>query len=114
MLPLSVRIGRPDSGTLGDGDAVFVLARGAQSQSRMPIAVKRLRGADLPANVRLDDSNSMAGQTLSDAGSVRVFVQVSPSGSPGAENASFTGASEAVTATPDGTAVAIELSPTGR
>ena len=109
-----VRIGRPDSGTLGDGDAVFVLARGAQSQSRMPIAVKRLRGAELPASVRLDDSDSMAGQTLSDAGSVRVFVQVSPSGSPGAENASFTGASEAVTATPDGTAVAIELSPTGR
>lgn len=111
---LLVRIERPASGQLADTDTVFVLARGAESQSRMPIAVQRLRGADLPATVRLDDGNSMAGQTLAAAGSLRVFVQVSPSGAPGAENASFTGVSGAVAATAEGTPVAIQLSPTGR
>ncbi|TCO77802.1 c-type cytochrome biogenesis protein CcmI [Chromatocurvus halotolerans] len=111
---LLVRIERPGGGEIADSDTVFVLARGAESQSRMPIAVQRLRGADLPATVRLDDSNSMAGQTLADAGSLRVFVQVSPNGAPGAENASFTGVSEPVTAGDDGAVIAIELSPTGR
>lgn len=111
---LVVRIERPADGALADADAVFVLARGAESESRMPIAVQRLRGADLPATVRLDDSSSMAGQSLAGAGPLRVFVQVSPSGAPGAENASFTGVSEAVTASDEGTAVTIELAPTGR
>lgn len=111
---LLVRIERPEGGAIADSDTVFVLARGAQSQSRMPIAVQRLRGADLPATVRLDDSNSMAGQSLTDTGSLRVFVQVSPDGAPGAENASFTGVSEPVTAVDNGAVIAIELSPTGR
>ncbi|MFN2328465.1 MAG: c-type cytochrome biogenesis protein CcmI [Chromatocurvus sp.] len=111
---LLVRIERPVGGNIADADTVFVLARGAESQSRMPIAVQRLRGADLPATVRLDDSNSMAGQTLAGAGSLRVFVQVSPDGAPGAENASFTGVSEPLTATGDGAPIAVELSPTGR
>lgn len=113
-MALLVRIARPVAGEIADADTVFVLARGAESQSRMPIAVQRLRGADLPATVRLDDSNSMAGQTLASAGSLRVFVQVSPDGAPGAENATFTGVSEPVTATDDGAVIAIELSPTGR
>ncbi len=110
---LLVRIERPASGNLADSDTVFVLARGADSQSRMPIAVQRLRGADLPATVRLDDSNSMAGQTLAGAGPLRVFVQVSPDGSPGAENASFMGVSDAITASAGAQRVAVELSPTG-
>ena len=112
-LALLVRIERPADAGLSNGDTVFVLARGAQSQSRMPIAVQRLRGADLPATVRLDDSNSMAGQTLSGAGPLRVFVQVSPDGTPGAENASFTGVSDTVTASVGEQTVSIELMPTG-
>ncbi len=111
---LLVRIERPDTGEIADSDTVFVLARGAESASRMPIAVQRLRGADLPATVRLDDSNSMAGQRMTDAGSLRVFVQVSASGAPGADNASFTGVSEPVKPGEDGSVIAIELSPTGR
>lgn len=110
---LLVRIERPAAASLSDADTVFVLARGAQSQSRMPIAVQRLRGADLPTTVRLDDSNSMAGQTLSGAGPLRVFVQVSPDGTPGAENASFTGVSDTVKASAGEQAVVIELMATG-
>ncbi|MFN2289418.1 MAG: c-type cytochrome biogenesis protein CcmI [Chromatocurvus sp.] len=110
---LLVRIERPTDASLSDADTVFILARGAQSQSRMPIAVQRLRGADLPATVRLDDSNSMAGQTLSGAGPLRVFVQVSPNGTPGAENASFTGVSDTVAASAGEQALTIELMATG-
>ncbi len=68
--------------------SVFVLARGADAASRMPIAVQRLRAADLPQTLSLSDANSMAGQLLSTAGEVLVVAQLSPSGQPGAGNAS--------------------------
>lgn len=113
-LALVVRIERPADAGMSDADTVFVLARGAESQSRMPIAVLRLRAGDLPATVRLDDSNTMAGQSLADAGSLRVVVQVSPDGAPGEENASFTGVSDPVTASSGGPAISIELRPAGR
>jgi cytochrome c-type biogenesis protein CcmH len=45
----------------------------------------------LPVTLRLDDSNSMAGQVLSAAESVVVIVQVSPQGRPGEANASWLG-----------------------
>ena len=57
----------------------------------MPIAVQRLTGAQLPVTLRLDDSNSMAGQKLSAASSVIVAVQVSRSGRPGEANARWLG-----------------------
>ena len=76
---------------INPGDTVFILARNAQSDSRMPIAVQRLTGAQLPVTLRLDDSNSMAGQKLSETDSVMVVVQVSPEGRPGEASATWLG-----------------------
>jgi cytochrome c-type biogenesis protein CcmH len=88
---LSLRVAAPEGVTLNPTDTVFVLARSAASDSRMPIAVQRLQASQLPATLRLDDSNSMAGQKLSEAGDVVVVVQVSPEGTPGEESASWLG-----------------------
>lgn len=88
---LSLRVAAPEGIALNPTDTVFVLARSAASDSRMPIAVQRLQAGQLPATLRLDDSNSMAGQKLSEAGEVVVVVQVSPEGTPGEENASWLG-----------------------
>lgn len=88
---VSLRVAVPEGVTLNPADTVFVLARSAASDSRMPIAVQRLRAGQLPATLRLDDSNSMAGQKLSEAGEVVVVVQVSPEGTPGEDNASWLG-----------------------
>ena len=72
----------PEGPGLAPTDTVFVLARNAASDSRMPIAVQRLQAAQLPVTLRLDDSNSMAGQKLSATESVMVVVQVSPARTP--------------------------------
>ncbi len=90
-LGVTVSIALPEGGAIAPGDTVFVLARNADSDSRMPIAVQRLRGADLPVTLRLDDSKSMAGQQLSATPSVLVVVQVSPDGRPGEANSSWLG-----------------------
>ena len=57
----------------------------------MPVAVKRLRGADLPTRVVLDDSATMAGQKISTLGEVLIVARVSPRGQPGEEFASHQG-----------------------
>ena len=88
---VSLRVAAPEGVSLNPNDTVFVLARSAASDSRMPIAVQRLQASQLPATLRLDDSNSMAGQKLSEAGEVVVVVQVSPEGTPGEDNASWLG-----------------------
>jgi len=90
-LGLTVRVSAPADASIGAADTVFILARSAAAGSRMPIAVQRLTGAQLPITVRLDDSNSMAGQKLSQTASVIVAVQVSPDGRPGEENAHWLG-----------------------
>ena len=88
---VTVRVALPDGATVAASDTVFVLARNAQSDSRMPIAVQRLQAGQLPVTLRLDDSNSMAGQKLSDTSSVLVIVQVSPDGRPGEATATWLG-----------------------
>jgi len=98
---------------INPGDTVFILARNAQSESRMPIAVRRMQGAQLPLTLRLDDSNSMAGQKLSETESVMVVVQVSPSGQPGDANATWTGQAGPLAPSLDGEAIAITLQPRG-
>jgi cytochrome c-type biogenesis protein CcmH len=86
---VTVRVNAPEG--LDPADTVFVLARNAGSDSRMPIAVRRLTAAQLPVTLRLDDSSSMAGQKLSETESVMVVVQVSPDGRPGEASASWLG-----------------------
>ncbi len=88
---VTVRVTLPEEAQLAPSDTVFVLARNAASDSRMPIAVQRLRASQLPVTLRLDDSNSMAGQKLSETESVLVVVQVSPQGTPGEANATWLG-----------------------
>ena len=88
---VTVRVTLPEEAQLAPSDTVFVLARNAASDSRMPIAVQRLQASQLPVTLRLDDSNSMAGQKLSETESVLVVVQVSPQGTPGEANATWLG-----------------------
>ena len=88
---VTVRVSLPAGSKIEASSTVFILARAANSDSRMPIAVQRLTGSDLPAVLRLDDSTSMAGQKLSEAESIVVIVQVSPDGRPGEANATWLG-----------------------
>ncbi len=88
---VTVRVELPQGAELAATDTVFVLARNAASDSRMPIAVQRLLAGQLPLTLRLDDSNSMAGQKLSGTESIVVIVQVSPSGTPGEASATWLG-----------------------
>jgi len=108
---VTVEVSLPEGATIGAGDTVFVLARNAASESRMPIAVRRLQGRQLPISLRLDDSNSMAGQKLSEAASVLVLVQVSPDGRPGEANATWTGRAGPLAPSADGESVSIVLQP---
>ena len=110
-LGVTVSVAAPEGSVIDAADTVFVLARDAASDSRMPIAVQRLRGADLPLTLRLDDSNSMAGQKLSQADSVLVVVQVSPGGRPGEANATWLGSAGPLAPTANGSAVDIVLVP---
>lgn len=62
-------------------DVVFVFARAAAGQ-RMPLAIRRLRVADLPYEFTLDDSAAvMPGAAISSASSVVVAARISRSGS---------------------------------
>jgi cytochrome c-type biogenesis protein CcmH len=88
---VTVSVRFPEGAQYNPGDTVFVLARNADSDSRMPIAVQRLQAQQLPLTLRLDDGNSMAGQKLSETPSVLVVVQVSPGGTPGEAGATFLG-----------------------
>jgi len=106
---VTVRVTAPPDAAIAATDTVFILARNAESGSRMPIAVQRLTGAQLPVTLRLDDSNSMAGQKLSQTASVIVAVQVSADGQPGAANASWVGEMGPVTPSNDETPLEIVL-----
>ncbi|MCB1675530.1 MAG: c-type cytochrome biogenesis protein CcmI [Halioglobus sp.] len=88
---VTVRVSLPGDARVNATDTVFILARSAASDSRMPIAVQRLRASQLPLTLRLDDSNSMAGQKLSATDAVVVVVQVSPDGRPGEAFATWLG-----------------------
>lgn len=108
---ISVRVELPADADLAPTETVFVLARDAQSGSRMPIAVERFSASQLPLTVRLDDSRSMAGQKLSEAGSVIVAVQVSPQGRPGEANATWLGQAGPLSPGPSQDPVLITLAP---
>lgn len=88
---ITVAVSLPEGARLDPNDTVFVLARNADSDSRMPIAVRRLEAGQLPLTLRLDDASSMAGQKLSEVESVMVVVQVSPDGVPDEAAATWLG-----------------------
>jgi cytochrome c-type biogenesis protein CcmH len=97
---VTVSVALPAGSEVSSG-SIFVLARPANSNQRMPIAVVRRSVADLPLEVTLDDSNSMAGQSLSTLDRADIEVQLSPSGQPGLQNASWTVLAENVELGPD-------------
>jgi cytochrome c-type biogenesis protein CcmH len=111
---VTVRVSAPEGSAIDPGDTVFVLARNADSDSRMPIAVQRFNGASLPITLKLDDTNSMAGQKLSETASVIVAVQVSPDGRPGEEGASWLGQAGPVAPSVDAAPLEIVLQPNPR
>lgn len=110
---VTVRVALPDQADASPSDTVFVLARNALSDSRMPIAVQRLQVAQLPVTLRLDDSNSMAGQKLSETESVLVIVQVSPEGRPGEASATWLGQAGPLAPSMEGEPLDILLQPRG-
>lgn len=111
---VTVQVSAPADATINPADTVFVLARNADSGSRMPIAVQRLSAAQLPLTLRLDDNNSMAGQKLSQTASVIVAVQVSPDGRPGEDGATWLGQVGPVSPSVDGAPLDVVLQPKSR
>lgn len=111
---VTVQVSAPEGSTINPGDTVFVLARNADADTRMPIAVQRFSGAQLPISLRLDDTNSMAGQKLSQTASVVVAVQVSPEGRPGEEGATWLGQAGPVSPSVDAAPLDIVLQPNPR
>lgn len=110
---VTVRVALPEGAKVAPSDTVFVLARNAESDSRMPIAVQRLQASQLPVTLRLDDNNSMAGQKLSAAASVVVIVQVSPDGRPGEAGATWLGQAGPLVPSEDLEPLEIQLQPKG-
>ena len=93
-----------------DGLTVFVIARPAGSQVRMPTAVSRNTIGEWPLMVRLSDANSMAGQSLSTLSAVDLEVQVSRNGQPGLANVVLSGSASNVTLS-DAAETVVMLSP---
>lgn len=110
---VTVRVSFPEDADYAPSDTVFVLARNALSDSRMPVAVQRLSAEQLPVTLRLDDSLSMAGQKLSELESVMVLVQVSPDGRPGDAGATWLGSIGPLAPSLDGAPREIVLAPRG-
>ena len=86
-----VQVFLPDGEQPPEAAAVFVLARPEGAAAGMPIAVVRVESGSWPLNVALTDATSMAGQLLSDFGTVSIEAQVSKNGQPGRQSALFWG-----------------------
>lgn len=77
---LQVQVSMGDNIQANASDTVFVFAR-AVAGPRMPLAVARIRVADLPKSITLDDSMAMApGLTLSSFDQVEVVARISKRG----------------------------------
>ncbi|MGD2171671.1 MAG: c-type cytochrome biogenesis protein CcmI [Gammaproteobacteria bacterium] len=88
-LNLSVDISDDLRSRVDPNTTVFVYAKAMQGPP-MPLAVKRLRVADLPANLKLGDGDAMMpSMKLSSFDRVVVGARVSPSGNPIAQNGDF-------------------------
>ena len=77
-------------------ETVFIFAR-AVNGPRMPLAVQRVRVADLPYDFKLDDSQAMSPQNrISSAQELRIEVRVSKSGQAMPGKGDLTGQSDIV------------------
>jgi len=77
-------------------ETVFIFAR-AVDGPRMPLAIKRVRVADLPFDFNLDDSQAMSPDNkISSAKALRIEVRVSKSGQAMPASGDLTGSSAAV------------------
>ncbi|AJP47756.1 hypothetical protein PG1C_03310 [Rugosibacter aromaticivorans] len=77
-------------------ETVFIFAR-AVNGSRMPLAVQRVRVADLPFDFKLDDSQAMSPENkISSAQTLRIEVRVSKSGQAIPASGDLTGSGAAV------------------
>jgi cytochrome c-type biogenesis protein CcmH len=75
----TVSIAEPLVHTLGAGDTVFVFARAPDGGP--PLAVKRFKASELPAQFRLEDRDAMVpGRTVSSVPQVQLVARLSASG----------------------------------
>jgi cytochrome c-type biogenesis protein CcmH len=82
LMSVRVELGANVKSKVQPGDSVFVFARAA-SGPPMPLAVKRLTVADLPADVQLADADAMMPQMkLSNFPEVQLVARVSRAGQP--------------------------------
>jgi len=82
LLKVHVDLGAALKAKVQPGDSVFVFARAA-SGPPMPLAVKRMTVADLPASVELSDSDAMMPQLkLSNFPEVQLEARISRAGQP--------------------------------
>jgi cytochrome c-type biogenesis protein CcmH len=105
-----VRLDEALAGRLDDEAAVFVVARDMEGELP-PLAVARLRLADLPADLVLDDGDAMSPQaSLSRVDEARLVVRVSTSGDAAPQPGDLFGTREAVpVGTPDGEPVELVI-----
>ena len=88
-LKLSVSLAQALKQQVSSDDVVFVYAK-AMNGPPMPLAVKRLTVADLPAQIELSDADAMMpGMQLSSFESIIVGARVSKSGNPVAQPGDF-------------------------
>jgi cytochrome c-type biogenesis protein CcmH len=103
-----VRLAPELAGKVAPGDTVFIFARAAEGP-RMPLAILRKRGSDLPAEFILDDSMAMAPQMkLSTFPSVVIGARVSKSANASPQPGDLQGSSGPVKVGDRGVSVVID------